>query len=296
MQSYGIGAQIPDCAVPGDLEAVVSLERQIVDLSEAHLMDDSYTAFAACQIDATREASAMTHLDTSDVGDVMIRQDQLLGNPASGGSSSMVDASLVRTMVAFTPVFRSEIVFRAPTDLVDAAALPLERVPHALMGLYRLAQLAGAAGMPSITFQTLSKLFEDFEPLIRLLAFADCPMRWTPGARIDLRTPEDAQFQLPFIRIAKGLAREENGRQDVALSDLIAEHNRLEDHQRILFLKFLSRRLRGKIMPIHASQSKRTMRGSFRTVVARWMLRHLSEQQIQAAANRGKGMTAVPGA
>jgi hypothetical protein len=165
-------------------DLAISLERDVVRLSEEHLGDAEYYQYAARQLESSRQLL----FGTRPIGDRRGASDQteirrwaesaceILGIPYSSIEGSL--RRVTRTMVGCTPALRWQLVFRDEHDADIRWSHELERVPHIMAGLLILAAVAGASGMVAVTYQTLSRLLRDYRELLTLLAYSNCAMAW----------------------------------------------------------------------------------------------------------------------
>ncbi len=297
MSLPGIYAEVPVCnGLLSDLDILISLERQVVDLSEQYMDQSHYAGFAAAQLDATyqtlRNLLPVNGPCPQPPADGVIERFleqvcELLG--FSRALAKRADALLTRTVTAVTPALRSQLVFRdAVQDRKAAPALwdglELDRVPYLLAALHALANLAELAGMRAVTYQTVFRLFHDYRSLLFLLAHVDCVVAWRPGVLIDLRLPNDEQFQQPFIRLARALLPERNRKARIKLGDLVSEVNRFDGVERLRFLQLLAQRVEGRLVSLErVGLEDRWARPNFRSSFQRWVINHLSEEVLGAA-------------
>lgn len=270
MSDGGISAMVPQWEIPGhfDVNRVISMERAIVELADRHLEMSSYPAFAAVQLSSTAERISNVNCDGPDCNEALdvwaarmteefvSRSLRLLG--VAGSSTQLDDSQLARTMIAVTPLLRCHLLFSkakiAPNE--PAANCDVSRVPHMLLGLHIIAAAARSAGMSVITFQTLSKLLQQFDSVLWLLACADCVMAWNPELKVELATPGRKDWQLQYIRIAKRLLPKRQRQCNLTLDEIISEHNIFEGVERIGFLRLLADKLRGRVIPVGEERSK----------------------------------------
>lgn len=297
MSLPGIYADVPLCnGLLPNIDFLISLERQVVDLSEQYMHQSNYGDFAAAQLDATYRT--LQDLQPGDVPSPQPPRDgalerfleevcELLG--ISRGVLARSDM-VTRTVTAVTPAVRSQLVFRgagaqdrnAPRALWDG--LELDRVPYLLAALHALAALAEQAGMRTVTYQTVFRLIHDHHALLFMLAYADCVVAWRPGLLIDLRLPNDEDFQKPFIRLARALLPERNRKARAKLADLVCEVNRFEGVERLRFLQIVAQRLEGRVTSLErVGLEGRGARPNFRSSIQRWVIKQLGDEVLGAA-------------
>jgi hypothetical protein len=147
-------------------------------------------------------------------------------------------------------------VFRSLNEAAKQKEIPLDRIPHAVFAVHVIAALARRAGMIEIPYQTIAKLARDFEPLLYLLAHADCAMKWPPDTMLDLTPPDNKAFGAAYLKLARALLPSVQNGARVPLGDLVADACGPGDSlERILFLKFVARRLYGTLLRVDAEPS-----------------------------------------
>jgi hypothetical protein len=296
MSVPGIYAEVPVCdGLLPDLDLLISLEREVVDLSEQYMHESNYGGFAAAQLEATyrtlqslRPGNVPPQPPTDSAFERFLEQScELLGITRGVlGRSDM----LTRTVTAVTPAVRSQLVFRS-AGAQDRNAPPalgggfeLDRVPYLLAALHALAALAEQAGMRAVTYQTVFRLIHDHQPLLFLLAYADCVVAWRPGFLIDVRLPNEEDFQKPFIRLARALLPERNRKARAKLADLVCEVNRFDGVERLRFLQLVAQRLVGRVASVErVGLEGKGARPNYRASIQRWAIKHLGEEVLGAA-------------
>jgi Fe-S-cluster containining protein len=246
MCAGGIGLHVPEVSPGMDVSALVALERRIVALA-AQSSGRTYVATAAAQLALTRIAAdadaapAAVHDQASEeIAGFFRALCQVLGIAPPDDE----DRALARTMAATTPAIRALIAFKqdAPTRREE-----MERLPFLLVTLYAYATLARQAGMQQVTYQTITQLFHMYRSLFDLLANVDRVMTWKPDARVEFTATQDASLQARYLRVAKGLLPVDGGHAAARLGDLLCEHAPVDGTARIVFLKLLARRLKGRL-------------------------------------------------
>jgi hypothetical protein len=195
------------------------------------------------------------------------------------------DSSVERVVIALTPYVRSQLMFRSIEKHGQRQLWPVSNpvlVPYAVAALYILARIACATGMAQVTFQTLSKLLNDHLSLISLLAHIDETVRLRPAATLDLRTPSKvAPYQRQYLRVARALLPGRQRRSGLSLATILREHNTFEGHDRILFLKFIARRLYGCI-EIEGAERPQERGRPLRAALQRMALSALNDPALRA--------------
>jgi Fe-S-cluster containining protein len=287
MAVRGVANGIRRCSgIDGDADAAISLEREIVALSEEYGSTTSYRAFAAAQLraGATRRPLASDPEDGLDLSSAIHEMDlfarriaDVLGVEASALSAP--DSSVDELMIALTPVLRSELVFREPAS-ADADCLKIvdQRNAAKLMLLvYMFTSLACRSGIRSVTYQTATKLLRNFHATLLLLVNVDAVVGWRHDAKIDLSIPPSQMpYKRAFMRIAQELARAETTRQRQPLGDLLCEHNTWDGVERVGFVKFVAQRLHGQIRPIDERSARMKLPQRLRSELRRWAMARLA--------------------
>jgi Fe-S-cluster containining protein len=293
MTLRGIGKGIISCTpIEADIEKVVSLERMITDLSETLLRGNDFISFVNAQLELTaeifpatleRERTITQSTNPPKAEDILAMIARVLG--ISEAEFSRRTPEVTSTMMVMTPVLRSYLVFveanpqsqRAPF----APRIPLARVPHIILATYMFAQLAEATGMNTITYQTVCKLFEMYQPLLYMLAHLDARLHWRKKTILDLPMPASQAFQGQYIRIAKALLASRQRKHTKPLFEILCEHNKWEGHERVQFAKRTSERIAGRLIPIGADSHKSA--GSttgLKGAVQQWAIDHLEDSLL----------------
>jgi Fe-S-cluster containining protein len=289
IQAQGIGGEVSELTAGGaDVDRLLSFESTIVEESEKHLCDSSYAPFAVRQSACTAAYTGSDRIpaphDTMFVrfGEVL---DRLLGIESPTPSSA--DQSLVRVLVASTPVLRSQLLFRRVKN--DSGTMfPLERVPNALFVLYRIAQLAVASGMNQITFQTLVSLFTKYRPLITVLAHVDCAMVWRDTEKVEWPFGGDPVHEKRYLSIVKALCPR-RGQAGPLLGAVLAENLGDDLCGRLPFLRQVAGRLAGRIRMREETerQAPATRWATIGARFQRWALRNVNaDVALHVAARR----------
>jgi Fe-S-cluster containining protein len=239
----------------GDPAKLITLERRIVELSERHLDDGDYAEFAAAQLSATADAFGPIQAASQDAShprDSLVRFTRTLyevlgADPPKRGAQ---DRALVRTLVVTTPALRAQLVFRRRGKTTNAEShIGLHHIPTALLALEAMARIARHAGMRSVTYQTLMKLFMEYHPLIATLAHLDTVMAWRPAATIDLSFPGDKTWRMRYVTVARALLPRAQRETRAPLAQVLCAHMPSEGLARVTFLKRLAQRLVGRVVP-----------------------------------------------
>jgi hypothetical protein len=151
------------------------------------------------------------------------------------------DRSLANVLVALTPLIRSRFLF--PTEAVHAE-LSVSRLPFVLLALHKILALARQAGQ-EITYQTVQQMLGSFEPMLRVLAYADRPMAWNGKASINLSRTVDQHSYASYVRTAKQLLPSAQVLDQKTLVELLKLDG--DDICRLTELNEVCKRLVGKI-------------------------------------------------
>ena len=138
-------------------------------------------------------------------------------------------------------------------------------------------------GCAEVTYQGVMRVFRDNRALLATLAYADCRMILRPGAAIDWGVAGGRQERISYLAILKRLAV--NARdQHATLAEILLECLPHGDTQRTIFLKSISRRLAGRVVPADRAATGR--RSHWRTTLQWWALRHFSADGLAGAVER----------
>jgi Fe-S-cluster containining protein len=278
MGDHGIHMPIPDgvCGA-GDVTRRLALEQQILENSEQYLEGRDYESFVAAQEIAGRQLDKDLDPDSPQGGAVpsefYILLEQVLGT--SPEVKHRRDAALVRTLTASTPFLRTELLFPLSTAPRDHALHPAQ-VPDFLRALHWFAAFAQEAGLADVSFQALTTMFTDHRPLLTLLAHINVEMEWRPGDPVDASSKSTSEFQVRYLRIAEALLPSSRWVQK-PLGQLLIEHIDFEGLRRIDFLRFIARRLMGRIVPVTRKLGTRR-----RTLDCRRALQRLTVRTMRA--------------
>ncbi len=191
------------------------------------------------------------------------------------------DVDLVRTMVAMTPSLRARLLFERANDESSQPSISRQQLPLAMLSIYLLAEAALAAGMKTVTYQTLSKLLTDFWGLVELLTYAHEVMVWRDDAIIDIANVADRAQRLQFIRLARALLPLAQRRNPMRLGDVMRLHAPNDPRELASFLTFLLPRLVGRVEPVgnRGVERRSSVKGN-RTAGAlqRFLLSHTDEE------------------
>ena len=280
--------------VGGGAQELIELERRIVTLSEDCLENGDYLRFSAAQLAATRGAGtdscsrANAYDEVSQFGRVMY---DVLGSPAP---TVTPNDPLVRTMIASTPALRAQMVFERRNATHRRFAVPLDRVPHVLLALFAFARFAREAGMANVTYQTIMRLCLDYQPLLILLAQVDRPLVWDARAVMDLSFPGDAAEKQRYGNIVRALLPRSQHRAPKTLGQILCEERSTSTAvEHAIFLKSVSRRLAGRLVPIERTRRTWGVRRIFapRSAIQQWLVGNVNVEYFMNLKATSAGAT-----
>ncbi len=295
----GISSRIMRCdGIVGDLDRLVALERRIVALSAAGERERSFTEFIDVQTKLTREAgfeSAVSHegsggppTTSASAGEMLAMMCRVLGLRAT--ELDTAGAPACDTVVVMTPFLRSQLLFvearAADSGIAAPSVLEIGRVPNMILATYAVAQLAHLAGMRTITFLTVSKLFSEYPDLIWMLAHLDEALQWKDDRQLDLTVDREAPFHLQYLRFTRALLPARQRRAPQALGDLLLEHNTCEGLEQVKFLKFVASRVRRDAVSCARPGVTRFSASKMKAAIQRWSIENIGEEQLVAASAR----------
>jgi hypothetical protein len=120
--------------------------------------------------------------------------------------------------------------------------------------LYLFLKLATEAGLRDVTFQTIARLLGDNFPLLWLLAQAHESVEWKRGAVLDMTYAGDSGLHERYLGLTQSLLPSVQRRSPRPLGEALRQHlDGCTGLERILALRFLARRLQGRIAPLAAT-------------------------------------------
>ena len=276
MAAQGLNNSIP-AVIPivQDLRGLMALEKHILT-DVGHFQHKRYYEFVDHQlrltIQARLEKSEGIIVSTDDSFNKRRRLLEILG--VEDGELPTIDA-IDQLLTQMTPHLRSLLAFRSPR-LVHGNCqkhLTLSLIPEHLLALNVIAHLAIQAGMPQLTFQSVSRLSSNFHHLLALLSFSNVVVTWRRDALIDLGVPNAPLFQKAIIGLSQSLIRRRQQQRPVILADALAQHNMWEGVDRIRFLNLAADKLHGKIEPMGVSESSRGLTASrMKSSLQQWVV------------------------
>jgi hypothetical protein len=277
----GITAHVEECASPvRDLSTLIALERQILALSEQYIANADVLGFIDAQLRLTRDffphdksdrfvsasdAAAVTVAETlASCAEVLgLRPEELI----------LGSREIACVVIAMSTELRARSLFLGK-ELRNPGArdygISIQRLPLVLLATYLFAELAGAAGMSNVTYQTVSRLFEGYTPLFSLLAHLDAGLEW----RRDIYLPlilQCADLQEPYIRIAKALLPARQRRAPRRLMDVISCAG-VQSQDRVRFVKRLAEKTDGKLVLVGTVGREVTPRRQFGKRMQHWAI------------------------
>jgi hypothetical protein len=192
--------------------------------------------------------------------------------PASAG-----DSDLTAILCAITPSLRSRLVFpREDTHNEFRCTLALERVPYALTALLVLMAHARAAGLRTVTWQSVGCIFDESQQLLRLLAHLDIPVEWRASDVVNLR----ADHKGPYMAIVKDLLPGIQRKRQQPLSLILCRHLPDDAVERAVALRSVARLVTNHIVPIGDAVAGARAGTLVRAAIQHWTLRHMSATDL----------------
>lgn len=306
MGAKGISNPVPEVEVLylGAAKAI-QLERALVEMSEEFLTRGSFLTFIDEQIARTASAIA-AHTGgpaRTAIKDVRIpKAAQALESITRILGLSVAELephlrAVTPLLVAVTPAIRARLIFRDAALARGETAVSPEaqalRVPLVILALGAMAGAAAAAGMGSLTYQSLTKLFQEYRPLLRLLANADLAMEWHPDKMIDLHlvghgsTMWWRDLQTRYVRLVRKLLPSTQASERRALADILCECGDQAAVEWPHFLSLVAPRLTEGLVPYREAGVRRGIRThELRVACQRWLVAHMEERLVVAVCER----------
>lgn len=290
MQSQGI-RQPPKELVPaiGSAPAAIALERAVVVLSEAHIGDDEYMPFAVAQtvlagaVGDDRRNRVDEAWATDELGRFRAMLLSVLG--IDENDPCLRDPMAARVVIGTTAHWRSRIAFRS-AEQRSLELIDMGRAPKLLIALHAMVALARKAGMNSVTFQTVSRLYHEHARLLYVLAHVDCTMQWRPNAWIPLAFDGTDGERSAYVTVVRTLLRAPlPGGPKLPLGVLLVDNLHSSEANRLTFLRNMASRLGGSICPLGAGSRPR-YRKNWRGAVRRVLLPRLNHQLLTMVSVR----------
>ena len=275
-------------------DALVRLERQVVVLAEHYSGEGSYREFLQEQVDMTsaiRPADPRESPSGTSIAATLDGIRALFGLRRDDLPSS--DRDVDRLMATMTPFLRSQLVFAALNAPEQVSGLfPLDRVPHVLGILHILALCARKSGMANVTFQTISRLYQQDTNILRLCAYFDTAVSTRKDSPVEFPALEDPSQRGSFVRILKALIHNRTSSSPVQLGAVLCEEVHGEIQERMHFLRQIATTLPKALTGLSNDEVIAT--GPFRSRVSAAMQRltfALPDGVLLAAYDRRMGTT-----
>jgi len=272
----GISVPIPKSTpILQDVNALVDLERAISSTLKAQRFDAPYEQSIYQQIAATACYFSEEKNDESPkeaVDAFLTSFRKLLGVWPSKESES--NRQLAQAMRSMTPILRSALVFTRESDAGRFEKPRLKDVPLILLAVQKIAALAIDAGMASVSYQTVMKLFRTYQHLLRLAPQARHSWQWREDLQISLPPSGSTDQRIRIIRTAKNLLRSNQADATLSLGEIVDQSIEPSDIGRLEALNTIAGQLVGKII---RTQTPNTSRASVRTKLQHWALRTFDE-------------------
>lgn len=240
---HGIDQDVEGAAVGGhDAATLISMERFVSELCR----DNSsipYSHLASLQSHAAAPTLGQRWTSTSPEDFDQLGRDIL--DVLGADSGDCRNASVTRVMAVITPALRARLVFRPQRH--KTLQSDIGRVPHTLLALEILAQLASAAGMQRVSFQTVSRLLDDNTALLFTLARLRHAVCWRTDRPVDLSFSGPDDQRLAYATVAKALVPRTQRRSPRLLVDVLRTVLPENELSRLTFVRRLSRKLNGML-------------------------------------------------
>lgn len=302
MEAKGIAGRVAECtSAIEDIDHLVAVERQIVAMAAAYdqrvgimPLVDGQLALSKSRDQGIAELAPAPSV-RSDMppaaGHQLAAMADVLGVPISDLVAP--NHALTERLAVMTPFLRSQLVFldAKQSRAEDGTPLSIDfvRVPCAVLATYVMSQLAHLAGMESVEFQTISKLFDEYRSLIVLLAHLDANVEWRPDVEIGLTVNMGEPFQTLFVRLARELLPVRQRRSPRPLGRILADICVLDGPARAQFLKLAAGRLVGRVVPVGTAARGRMSLTRLRTRLQRWSLDNVDDARLVVTSKRVRG-------
>jgi hypothetical protein len=282
MSARPVGGAIPKAnPVRLDCGALLALERQIQALAEGHHSQAGYLSLCASQLALTR--SVVRGKSAGDDGPLSEEQEvagfvgrlgEVMGSPLPAAAG---DPDLTALLCAMTPSLRSRLVFpREDTRHEFRCTLALERVPYALTVLLALMAHARAAGLRTITWQSVGCIFDESQQLLRLLAHLDVPVEWRATDVVDVRADPKGLYMAVVRDLLPGIQR----KRQQPLWLVLCHHLPDDAVERAMALRSVARLVTNHIVPVGDALAEARAGTRVRAAVQHWALRHMSATDL----------------
>ncbi len=300
IQLRGISGPVPTFHLEDGIsaDALLMLEREIRQYSEEAAESSDYTQFAAAQLDLSlglRGLPAHFREEMERRKSVQALQ-EFLGRASGLLQASFPDDKLRRSevtavMVAATSQLRAQFLFHAARmGPREHTCSMLMRLPYLMLSLFVFAMAAQAAGMTSVTLQTLQHLSKSNLALLRMISSSGRVLVWKPGIAIPTSFPGGGDFQRSYFGIAKALLASAQRARLRSLVDIISECCAFQGVERVRFLTMLSRILTDRVVSMPEAKIAQTrLWKRVRCVVQRSALALAGVERLSSAASKQTG-------
>lgn len=166
------------------------------------------------------------------------------------------------------------------------AAPALDDIPLVILGAYLIDRCARDAGMAHVGFQTVTRIFRDFAPLLQVPSWLDFVMTWREGVLVDMPSFGDVRQQRAYLRVVRSLLPRPRRRLPRLLGEVLEDELGIHEAlDRIVFLKQLAAQLAGRLRrPTELRDDTQQIGVVQRTRIAlQWVtIAALSESTLQA--------------
>jgi hypothetical protein len=208
------------------------------------LESGDYIGFVEAQLEAQGPTGAPGE---GKIGGVLrLWEDMFALTPCKESGSRI---GFVRTLIAATPYIRSNLILREshrgePSG--TSMSFEHDRIPLAVLTVYLLADAARASGMREVTFQTVSKLANEYRDLVWLVCHADSVLTWTRGVPVAMDRLEDNALRRRFFALARCLLPSQQAKARTTVGDLLRMHAPEDPLERAVFVKLVATQLVGR--------------------------------------------------
>ena len=280
MSRGGISGGLPRCTLSeGEAMKRVQFERRVIALTAASA-GTSYLNFVD---ELLRLEGTSVSTESEVVSTVVETSAILLGSPSITELGSKQVASQIS--MAVTPIIRARLLFPVAESPQPSLRLPFSRKEAALtvLMLYLFAESSLNSGAATVSYQSITTLFNNFAGLARLIGLASDVVSWTPDAPIINTGIADQEFKRRFSTLGRALLPQIQSTERKPLGQLLVEHSPRDPIRRVLFLKEIAPHLYGfvgtpdRIPPRARSGGIKTR---IQQRVHRWALSKLSPDAV----------------
>lgn len=292
MQTKGVSTAVPICdvALGETAEQAIALERAVLNAASSVDPSVGYLDFVITQLKITSELNndISTGDEDGQVRQFVNRVAQLLG--VEKATRHLADEQLTRTLMALTPLMRSDYVFiPRPISGGRLPEVPLEQVPLVLAGLAIVASSAIEAGMQKVTFQTVLHLSKAFRSLLILLSQLEATLVWKSERPIPIPAGASRDHQIRYLEVGRALLPRAQRRNPRNLWTILEEVCPTQGRDRMDFLSPLSDVLHGSVAAIdHNLGGSVDLRTRLRCAAQRLALVYTDDHLVLQLVNRGR--------